>query len=217
MLKHVFELTVLCTATDGAGRPSSEDLRQGDLCNCYLVAALGVLADQFPESITAAITACRATVAGGSALARTRSQEEREKELWAVRFRLPGRASRRSIGTPNRAANGPRAVQSPARPAGAETVLVDAQFYVERGDDDDDEQEAGGQMGSRKKKKGKKKGMKEQQLARQPALPAVRSVADAVYIHSHTRSLWPLLIEKAWISLLEGSGYDDICPGADAR
>jgi hypothetical protein len=38
-----------------AAQPSSRDLSQGSLNNCYLVAALGVLADKFGSSIQAAI------------------------------------------------------------------------------------------------------------------------------------------------------------------
>ena len=37
------------------------------------------------------------------------------------------------------------------------------------------------------------------------------------YMRSNTKALWPMLIEKAWIKLLGGAGYDDICPDGDVR
>jgi hypothetical protein len=65
------------------GAPSSDDLRQGDLCNCYLVAALGVLADQFPDAIRDAIQPRLPSVDG-------------KPGLYEVSFQLPGRKSRRA-------------------------------------------------------------------------------------------------------------------------
>ncbi len=37
------------------------------------------------------------------------------------------------------------------------------------------------------------------------------------YMRSNTKALWPMLIEKAWIKLLGGAGYDDICPDGEVR
>ncbi len=65
------------------GAPSSDDLRQGDLCNCYLVAALGVLADQFEDAIRDAIRPCS-------------PPENGEPRLYEVSFQLPARKSRRA-------------------------------------------------------------------------------------------------------------------------
>ena len=70
------------------GAPSSDDLRQGDLCNCYLVAALGVLADQFPDAIRDAIQP-RLPSADG------------KPELYEVSFQLPSRKSRRASSSNN--------------------------------------------------------------------------------------------------------------------
>jgi hypothetical protein len=65
------------------GAPSSDDLRQGDLCNCYLVAALGVLADQFEDAIRDAIRPCS-------------PPENGKPRQYEVSFQLPARKSRRA-------------------------------------------------------------------------------------------------------------------------
>eukprot|EP01046_Picozoa_sp_COSAG06_P114253 COSAG06_NODE_61045_length_269_cov_0.582353_1_plen_89_part_11 len=45
------------------------------------------------------------------------------------------------------------------------------------------------------------------------SLLIIRSILRTYrYMRSNTKALWPMLIEKAWIKLLGGAGYDDICP-----
>jgi hypothetical protein len=62
------------------------------------------------------------------------------------------------------------------------------------------------------------KNRKRQKCNRTATTPAaLHATADALYMRSNTKALWPMLIEKAWIKLLGGLGYDDICPDGDVR
>jgi hypothetical protein len=142
------------------------------------VAALGVLATEFPDSIEEAIKPYKPSVEEGGAAA-----IEAESRLWEITFTLPARKSRHGSGTST----------------GTETVLVDDRFFLETKK----------KTGKEKKSGGKRNTVAQHDTAigMAPAPPA-----NALYMRSSTKALWPLLIEKAWISLLGGAGYGDICP-----
>ena len=85
-----------------------------------------------------------------------------------------------------------------------ERVLVDDQFFAEG-----EEETANGSKLPKKKKK-------TQRCNRAvTAVAPLHATSDALYMRSNTKALWPMLIEKAWIKLLGGLGYDDICPDGD--
>ena len=63
-----------------AGYPSSRDVTQGELDNCYFASALSVLADMFPHALKQSITP--------------------HGDSWQVSFQVPGRVQRgRSVAT----------------------------------------------------------------------------------------------------------------------
>ena len=191
------------TIWGSAGQPSSNDLKQGSLNNCYFVAALGVLADEFPDAV---MDAFKPFDVQGSA--KVPESLEAVGQTWAVTFKLPSRKSRHS-------SQGGQ---------GTETVLVDERFYVEPGKKrarpNAPAAAAAAAAAVATRDAGQGDDDKRPPLARgggNGALDLAASAENTIYMRSSTMALWPLLLEKAWVSLLGGTSYGDICPEDSVR
>jgi len=107
------------TLWGSAGKPSSADVSQGKLNNCYLAAALGVLADEFPDAIVNAFAPVVPPPpppppprTADVAAAAVQGTDELPERLWEVTFKLPARHSRHSSGGSSLGAMGTEAVRA---------------------------------------------------------------------------------------------------------
>jgi len=107
------------TLWGSAGKPSSADVSQGKLNNCYLAAALGVLADEFPDAIVNAFAPVVPPPpppppprTADVAAAAVQGTDELPERLWEVTFKLPARHSRHSSGGSSLGAMGSEAVRA---------------------------------------------------------------------------------------------------------
>jgi hypothetical protein len=207
-----------------ASRPASTDVSQGQLNNCYLVAALATLADNFPDGIRAAVKKVNSDQARASGdgtpappssatsvgSTSTSVGSTSTTSLYEVTFQLPSRAKRNStVGT-----------------EGTQTVVVDNRFFVpkkmakarKRKSTGGKGKALGMVRGSRRggrggtaeteeKEEEKEEKVEEVEVEEEEEPEPTYSTCDTHYMRSATSALWPLLMEKAWVKVQHSRHY----------